>query len=301
MVDLFNMTLTNGTQPIPLVIKMTSEVSTAPYQFWVAIALTIIGSIFIFILLWGFIKPIVGDIVLLIKMQSFIKKTGRHLMIIKHTAQGLFGGSMIDQSTLRKVIEGLQKFKGKPFDLLLYTPGGDVFSAAYIARLLKQYPSEIRAIIPIYSMSGGTLLALACDKIFMSENACLGAVDIQLGNLFKFGSSKAWNKIVSYKKKKAEDSSISFAMMGQQYTDMIKEILNELVIDKLPIVSQRKQFVNFMTSGDIAHAYPLTSIKLREMGLDIHALSSKTTDKLIKFLASDLYEGVYVLKAKEKI
>lgn len=278
---------------IPLVIKMTSE--TAPYQFYITLFIACLGSLFALIFVWQYAKPVISTAILKLQLMRLIKN---NMMIIKHTESGLFNHSMIDQTTLSDVIAGMQKFKGQPFDLVLYTGGGQVFPAVYIARLLKEYSGKIRAIIPIYSMSGGTILALACDEIYMNTTACLGQVDVQIGNLFKFGSAKAWNHIIKYKGKKADDQSISFALMAKQYTNSSKEFVKDLVSDKIEQKNMNK-FVKLLTSGDYEHSYPLTTNLLKEYGLNVKILDNKISDKLLKILSSKLYEGVYTFKYKK--
>ena len=187
----------NSTGGIPLTITTTTKISWTQY-----IPSLLIGA---FVLIWmvsTFAKEGLKGVFSRISLRFIKKKTGRHIMTIKHTRGDLFSPSMINQETLKDVTLALNKFKGKPFDLILHTPGGDIFSAIFISRLFKMYPGKIRAIIPLYAMSGGTLLALSCDEINMSDTACLGPVDPQLGSFFKFGSAKSWDKILKIKEKK---------------------------------------------------------------------------------------------------
>lgn len=72
----------------------------------------------------------------------------------------------------------------KPIDLILHTPGGLVLPATQIALALNDHPADTRVLIPHYVMSGGMLLALACNEVIMDPHAVLGPVDpqIQTGN-----------------------------------------------------------------------------------------------------------------------
>lgn len=277
----------NSTSGIPLSITTITKVSWTQY-----IPTLLIGA---FILLWmlsTLAKESTISILSKVSLRFMKKKTGRHIMIIKHTQGDLFNTSMIDQKTLRDVTLALNKFKGKPFDLVLHTPGGDIFSAIFISRLFKKYPGKIRAIIPLYAMSGGTLLALSCDEIYMSDTACLGPVDPQLGSFFKFGSAKSWDNILKFKGKKAEDQSISFAHTGQQYTKSIREHL----INSMDFGLSKKDkriLSNFLTSGNVEHAHPLTKTDLQSFEMPIKNISDKKVlEKLIKFVGRTTNEGV---------
>lgn len=216
--------------------------------------------------------------------------------MIKHTTQGMFGGSMIDQTTLRKITQALAKFKGQDFDLILHTPGGEIFSALFISRILKNYPGKIRTIIPMYAMSGGTLLTLSTDEVYMSPTACLGPVDPQLGSLFKYGSAKSWDKILKFKGKKADDSSISMAFTGAQYTKTINNYLKEIT-DFGMSKKDKKNFINFLTQGDVEHAFALTPTELKKLNFPVRKIPGKILDRLFKLVGSSSAEGVsYTVK-----
>jgi len=68
----------------------------------------------------------------------------------------------------------------KPIDFIIHTPGGILLSAYQIARALREHEGAVTVFVPHYAMSGGTLIALAADKIVMDKNAILGPVDPQL-------------------------------------------------------------------------------------------------------------------------
>lgn len=277
---------------IPLVIEQTTK--TNEFQFAITLLISIIGSFFIFFLIFSMFKVNIQTFVAKIRLRMIKKQTGRHIILIKHTARDLFSSSMIDQDTLMKISKALQKFNGKPFDLILHTPGGEIFPALYISRLLKEYPGKIRAIIPLYSMSGGTLLAFSCNELAMNNISCLGPVDPQLGTFFKFGSAKTWNYIKKFKGKKADDDSISFALMGKQYEKSMQLHLNNLLSDKLPI-EKRKKFVKFLTSGEVEHSFNLTKRHLREFGLEIKEIPEGLNKQLNSILSSGACEGIHYI------
>ena len=52
-----------------------------------------------------------------------------------------------------------------------------------IARAIKAHPGKVTVFVPIYAMSGGTLLALAADEVVMGEFSVLGPVDPQVAGL----------------------------------------------------------------------------------------------------------------------
>jgi len=49
---------------------------------------------------------------------------------------------------------------------------GLMLAAAQIALALRDHGAKTIAIIPHYAMSGGTLIALAADEVWMDQQAC---------------------------------------------------------------------------------------------------------------------------------
>ena len=288
--------LVNGSIPLDVTVRNTTNWT----QFTTTIIISLLSIFGLFIVLYlprvlAWAKFGGGS------LAKIAKITKRNVVLIKHTDQGLFSQSMINEKTLRDLSEVMNKMEGKPFDLILHTPGGDIFSSLAVSRFIKQYPSPIRAIVPMYSMSGGSLLALSCKELIMTPNACLGPIDPQLGSFFKFGSAKAWDHIVKFKGKKAEDQSISFAMMGKQYTKSIAAHLNKIIDFDLNN-KQKTKLIEFLTDGSIEHAYPLTTTDLERFGIKVNVLSSKD-EKFMKILSklisSHSKEGVTYFRRRK--
>jgi len=293
MADPMTMLVLNQSQAIPITVTMTAATNWTQYIATAVIGL--LSSMLIFIVLYA---PVIASKIGSRTLRKISKLTKRNVVMIKHTEQALFSQSMINDQTLRDLTAVLNKMNGEPFDLILHTPGGEVFSSLSISRMLKQYPGKIRAVVPLYSMSGGSLLALSCNEIAMTKNACLGPIDPQLGNLFKYGSAKSWDHIVKYKGKKAEDQSISFAMTGMQYTKSIRNHLNK-VMDFGMSTKQRTRFADFLTDGSIEHAFPLTPGDLGKFGVKVDVIENTKMLKILsKLVTSNRGEGVTYYKMK---
>ena len=70
--------------------------------------------------------------------------------------------------------------RSKGLDLILHTPGGDFSATESIVDYLRSmFGTNIRAIIPQIAMSGGTMIACACESIVMGKQSSLGPVDPQ--------------------------------------------------------------------------------------------------------------------------
>lgn len=71
---------------------------------------------------------------------------------------------------------------GHPVDLMLQTPGGDIDAAEKLISMVRNRvgTATLRAIIPDYAKSAGTLIALGADVVMMSDSSELGPIDPQV-------------------------------------------------------------------------------------------------------------------------
>lgn len=90
------------------------------------------------------------------------------------------GISDADKNGFMSVVHKLDRDKG--LDLLLHTPGGDMAATESLVDYLhSMFKTDIRAIIPQIAMSGGTIMALACNSIVMGKESSIGPIDPQFG------------------------------------------------------------------------------------------------------------------------
>ena len=73
---------------------------------------------------------------------------------------------------------GLDDTRG--LSLILHTPGGEMTSTETMVDYLRSKFEYIEAIVPVYAMSGGTMIALNANKIVMGKQSQLGPIDAQL-------------------------------------------------------------------------------------------------------------------------
>ena len=102
-------------------------------------------------------------------------------MIHRQEKAGLFGfsvGRHIDLEDAQTIIAAIKETPpAVPIDLVLHTPGGLVLAAMQIARAVEAHPAKVTVYVPVYAMSGGTLIALAADEIVLGEFSVLGPID----------------------------------------------------------------------------------------------------------------------------
>lgn len=93
-----------------------------------------------------------------------------------------------DKNGLMTAIHGLDRTSG--LDLILHTPGGETAATESIVDYLHGMFSDIRAVVPQIAMSGGTMVACACNRIVMGKQSSLGPIDPMLRSPL-FGSLPA--------------------------------------------------------------------------------------------------------------
>ena len=153
-----------------------------------------------------------------------------------------------------------------PIDLILHTPGGLVLASEQIARALCRHPSPVTVFVPHYAMSGGTLIALAADKIIMDENAVLGPVDPQLG---QWPAVSILAAVEQKPVKDVDDQTLILADMSRKALRQVRHTvmdivkLNDLAPDKAETIAEK------LSTGVWTHDYPITVGEARELGLPI--------------------------------
>jgi ClpP class serine protease len=157
-----------------------------------------------------------------------------------------------------------------PIDLILHTPGGLVLATEQIARALLRHQSKVTVFIPHYAMSGGTMLAMAADEIVMDENAVLGPVDPQLGNV----AAASLLKVLETKPlEKIDDQTLVTADVARKAMNQVQRFVRSLLEDSVPQQKVKPEdidkIIDRLTTGQVTHDYPITIEEAREMGLPV--------------------------------
>jgi len=154
-----------------------------------------------------------------------------------------------------------------PIDLVLHTPGGLVLAAEQIAYALCRHPAKVTVFIPHYAMSGGTMIAMAADEIVMDENAVIGPVDPQIGqmpaaSILSVLDKKDFNEI--------EDQTLIQADIARKAIDQVQSTLKRIVIARGRMdENQAEDLAKTLSSGRWTHDYPITVDEARGLGLPV--------------------------------
>ncbi|WP_456418712.1 SDH family Clp fold serine proteinase [Methanocaldococcus infernus] len=204
-------------------------------------------------------------------LKEIANKRGSTVITLIHRQEsiGLFGIpiykfiSIEDSEEILRAIRSAPK--DKPIDLIIHTPGGLVLAASQIARALKNHPAETRVIVPHYAMSGGTLIALAADKIIMDKNAVLGPVDPQLG---QYPAPSIVKAVEEKGKENVEDKTLILADVAKKAIKQVENFVYWLLKDKYG-EEKAKELAKILTEGRWTHDYPITVDEAIKLGLKV--------------------------------
>lgn len=156
--------------------------------------------------------------------------------------------------------------KNVPIDFIIHTPGGLVLAAEQIARALVRHKAPVTVFIPHYAMSGGTLIALAGDRIVMDENAVLGPLDPQLGEY----PAASLLKIIKKKPiKDLDDKTLILANIAEKALRQVKKTVISILMENGVLKEKAKLIAQALTSGQWTHDYPIEYEEAKQLGLPV--------------------------------
>lgn len=190
-------------------------------------------------------------------------------MIHRQERRSLFGmnmSNMIGLEDAQSIISAIKATpRDTPIDLVLHTPGGLVLAAMQIARAVEAHPAKVTVFVPIYAMSGGTLIALAADEIVMGEFSMLGPIDPQI-----MGVSAA--SILAARDAKpvehVSDLAMVLADVSEKATAQVKRGAVEIMTPRMDR-AEAEALADTLTSGTWTHDYALTPQEATDLGLAI--------------------------------
>ncbi|GFO96231.1 hypothetical protein ig2599ANME_0420 [groundwater metagenome] len=194
-------------------------------------------------------------------------------MIHRKEAISMFGVSVyqyIDVEAAEEVLRGIREAKDKPVDLILHTPGGQLHASMQIARALKNHSAKTRVFVPHYSMSGGTMIALAAHEIIMDKDASLGPLDPQVGDFLRgVFPAPSWLHVAQKKGLEADDVTLVMSDISEKALNFTRVLVNELLDDKFTDKEKQKKVVEKLIGGEMVHAQIISAKDAQEFGLPV--------------------------------
>jgi ClpP class serine protease len=196
---------------------------------------------------------------------------GARVITVIHRQEkaGLFGfsvGRHIDLEDAQTIIAAIKETPPDvPIDLILHTPGGLVLAAMQIARAVEAHPAKVTVYVPVYAMSGGTLIALAADEIVMGEFSMLGPIDPQISGLPAASIVKARDsKPIS----EVWDLTLVLADVSEKALAQVKKGTVELLTPRME-QAKAEALAEKLAGGYWTHDYALTAEEAAQLGLPV--------------------------------
>ncbi len=203
-------------------------------------------------------------------------------MIHRQERRSLFGFSVarhIDLEDAQTIIAAIKETpRDMPIDLVLHTPGGLVLAAMQIARAVEAHPAKVSVYVPVYAMSGGTLIALAADEIVMGEFSVLGPIDPQIAG-FPAASIARVPKIKPIGH--VFDLTLVLADVSEKALEQVKRGAVELLTPQMDEASARA-LAEKLAGGHWTHDYALTAEEARSLGLPVRVAMPNAVLDLMK-------------------
>ena len=190
-------------------------------------------------------------------------------MIHRQEKRSLFGFSIsrhIDLEDAQTIIAAIKETPSDvPIDLVLHTPGGLILAAMQIARAVEAHKAKVTVYVPVYAMSGGTLIALAADEIVMGEFSVLGPIDPQIAGLPAASIVKARDS-----KPIADvfDLTLVLADVSEKALAQVKRGAIELLSPRMEVAAA-EALASKLAGGHWTHDYALTAREAATLGLPV--------------------------------
>jgi ClpP class serine protease len=153
-----------------------------------------------------------------------------------------------------------------PIDLIVHTPGGLVLAAEQIAHALLRHQATVTIFVPHYAMSGGTMLALACDQIVMDPNAVLGPVDPQLGS---FPAASILEAVAQKPHAQVSDETLMMADLARKALAQVRGAVIAILTIGGMDRTQAEALADTLATGTVTHDYPITFERAKALGLPV--------------------------------
>lgn len=235
-----------------------------------------IVSLIWLIILISSMQPLIQQRILLARRVAAInrleKKRGSRVITLIHRQEGFsfFGlpfARYIDVDDSEAVLRAIELTDPTvPIDLIIHTPGGLVLAAEQIARALSRHRAEVTVMIPHYAMSGGTLIALAADRILMAPSAVLGPVDPQVG---QFPAASILAAVEAKDPNEVDDQTLILADLARKARRQVHELVYELLTGNGIPQDRAQELATILSEGRWTHDFPITAELATELGLSV--------------------------------
>jgi len=192
---------------------------------------------------------------------------------------GFMGSRHIDLEDAQTIIAAIKETpEDVPIDLIIHTPGGLVLAAMQIARAVEAHKAKVTCYVPVYAMSGGTLIALAADEICLGEFSVLGPIDPQIAgfpaaSIVRARDAKSPNEVFDLTHVLADMSEKALAQVKQGAVELLSYRMDAAAATAL---------ADKLAGGHWTHDYALTAKEAAALGLPVKVGMPQSVLELMK-------------------
>jgi ClpP class serine protease len=212
-------------------------------------------------------------------------------MIHRQEKRNLFGFAVsrhIDLEDAQTIIAAIKDTPSEmPIDLVIHTPGGLVLAAMQIARAVEAHEGKVTVYVPVYAMSGGTLIALAADEIVLGEFSVLGPIDPQIAGL------PAASIVRARDSKPVEgvfDLTLVLADVAEKALAQVKHGAVELLTPRMERTAAEALAAK-LAGGHWTHDYALTASEAIQLGLPVKVGMPSQVMELMKLYPQPVHQS----------
>jgi ClpP class serine protease len=221
------------------------------------------------------LQPLIQQRVLALRrakaLHTLERRNRSRAITLIHRREGLailgipFGG-YIDIDDSEAVIRAIEMTSPElPIDLILHTPGGLVLAAEQIATALADHKGPVTVYVPHYAMSGGTLIALAADRIVLAPSAVLGPVDPQLN---EYPAASILAAVGQKDPNETDDKTLIMADVARKAQAQVRQFVTQLLRRHLDD-AQAEEVAKSLSEGRWTHDFPIGAELARSFGLKV--------------------------------
>ncbi len=178
------------------------------------------------------------------------------------------------EKTLQDYCEKSNIKRIEELDIIIYTRGGQINASYLVAQTIKGYVKKVNMFVPKHAYSGGTMIALCSDIIFMGIGSRLSPIDIQLGGKMALIDIEKYVEFISH------SCDIAELEDERAKSPVLIELLKELISKVNPL-----QLGDFFRLRNLSEYY--AKILLIDYMFKEETQRIKKAENAIKRLTSD--------------
>jgi len=204
-------------------------------------------------------------------LRALEKRNGSRAITMIHRREtfsflGIPFAGFIDIDDSEAIIRAVEMTSSDmPIDMVLHTPGGLVLAAEQIASALAAHPAPVTVYVPHYAMSGGTLIALAADRIVMAPSAVLGPVDPQIG---EYPAASILAAIDQKDPNEVHDKTLILGDVSRKAQQQVKAFVEQILMSHVK-PERAGELAQMLSEGRWTHDFPISPEYAQELGLPV--------------------------------